>query len=143
MLTRSSVEKREDNYWLAPDSGGEKQFILDLHKQRLINTILLVNIHNADSNDRSTKEFKVLLSNFPSGPWREVLHETLEDSSQMTDPLPLLEFPITPTVGRYVKFSLLSFYGLGGGLNYFAVRSGIGISISTYYLLIDMINISI
>ena len=131
MLTRSSVEKRAENYWLARNLSADDGFILDLHKQRLINTILLVNIHNADSNDRSTKEFKVLLSNFPTGPWREVLHETLEDSSQMTDPLPLLEFPITPKVGRYVKFFLLSFYGLGGGLNYFAVRSGI--RTRTYY----------
>ena len=53
-----------------------------------------------------------------------VLHETLNDTTLTEDPLPLQNFSITPTEGRFVKFELLTFYGKGGGLQYFAGLSG-------------------
>ena len=53
-----------------------------------------------------------------------VLHQTLNDTRLAEDPLPLQNFSITPSEGRFVKFELLTFYGKGGGLQYFAALSG-------------------
>ena len=80
----------------------------------------MVNTHNAYHKDRSTKTFKVSLSHHSNGPWTRVLQETLSDSRRASDPLPLLEFSITPKEARFVKFEMLSYYGHGGGLQYFA-----------------------
>ena len=90
------------NYWVG-DS-----FILDLNLERSIHTILLVNTHNAEHRDRATAEFKVYISNDATAYWEEVLHETLPNTLNMTDPLPLMNFTITPIKGRYVYFKVLS-----------------------------------
>ena len=121
LLTRNDKE-RAANYWLTPN-GQDGEFILKLCKQKTVLSISLVNTHNANYRDRSSKEFKVYLGDQSSGPWTQVLHDTLEDSRQQKDPLPILDFPITPTKARFVKFELLSFYGnFGGGLQYFTIR---------------------
>ena len=52
-----------------------------------------------------------------------VLQTTLDDSRKQTDPLPLLEFSITSSQGRFVKFELVSYYGNGGGLQYFNINN--------------------
>ena len=52
-----------------------------------------------------------------------VLQKTLDDSRQHTDPLPLQEFSIPSTQGRFVKFELVSYYGHGGGLQYFNINN--------------------
>ena len=57
------------------------------------------------------------------GPWKMVLQKTLDDSRKHIDPLPLQEFSITSTKGRFVKFELVSYYGLGGGLQYFNINN--------------------
>ena len=45
----------------------------------------------------------------------------LEDSRQQEDPLPLQTFTFNPISARFVKFEITSFYGTGGGLQYFNV----------------------
>ena len=57
------------------------------------------------------------------GPWQMVLEMTLDDSRQQTDPLPVQEFSIPTTQGRYLKFELVSYYGNGGGLQYFNINN--------------------
>ena len=57
------------------------------------------------------------------GPWKMVLQKTLDDSRQHMDPLPLQEFSIPSTKAKFVKFELLSFYGNGGGLEYFNINN--------------------
>ena len=57
-----------------------------------------------------------------NGPWKIVLQKTLDDSRNQIDPLPLQEFSIAPTQGRFVKFELVSYYGHGGGLQYFDMK---------------------
>ena len=52
-----------------------------------------------------------------------VLQKTLDDSRKQTDPLPEQEFSIPPTQGRFVKFELVSYYGHGGGLQYFNINN--------------------
>ena len=56
-------EETGKNYWLAPDEeGGE--FLLDLGCEETLNTVELVNTHNAAARDRAKKRFQVLLRYF-------------------------------------------------------------------------------
>ena len=57
-----------------------------------------------------------------------MVQETLEDSRQQKDPLPLQEFPFPSQIGRYVKLEVVSYYGLGGGLQYFNIIGPVVIS---------------
>ena len=57
------------------------------------------------------------------GPWRPVLHTSLEDPRQQTDPLPLQAFSFPALAGRFVKLEVLSYYGKGGGLQFFNIIS--------------------
>ena len=118
LLTRSLREDHNlGNFWLGPhQKTGE--FKLDFGEEILVSKISLVNTHNGNHRDRSTKKFRVELAESDL-PRILVLQDTLQDSRQMMDPLPLLEYSITPRKARYVYFSLLSFYGYGGGLQYF------------------------
>ena len=43
------------------------------------------------------------------------------------DPQPVLDFSIVPTDVRYIKFEMLSSYGNGGGLQYFAALPGLAL----------------
>ena len=119
VLTRELIEIRGENYWRAGRrSRGE--FILDLCRDIAVDMIKLVNTHNAGGQHRATKDFRVYLSNDQNGPWTRVLSGRLEDSRHKPDPLPVMKYQISPTVARYVKFELYSWYGQGGGLQYFA-----------------------
>ena len=60
VLTRQTVEKWGESYWLTPHRRGG-QFIMDLGCVKTINTIELVNTHNAHSKDYSTRGFQVYL----------------------------------------------------------------------------------
>ena len=53
------TEEFGKNYWLSPNGGGE--FILDLGCEDSFDTVELVNTHNTQHRDRSTKEFQVFL----------------------------------------------------------------------------------
>ena len=63
-----------------------------------------------------------------NGPWKEVVSETLEDSRQQKDPLPQQEFPFPTQNGRYVKFEVVSYYGHGGGIQYFNIIGPVVVS---------------
>ena len=52
-----------------------------------------------------------------------ILQKSIDDSRQQTDPLPLQEFSISSTQGRFVKFELVSYYGHGGGLHSFNINN--------------------
>ena len=59
----------------------------------------------------------------PNGPWTEVLYNELKDTRRM-NPIPSNKFSIKPTVAKFVKFTLLSYWGHGGGLQYFSCQPG-------------------
>ena len=61
---------------------------------------------------------KVSVSDSANGPWTEVLSDSLPDSSNL-DPVPLSKFNIQRVSARFVRFKLLSYWGVGGGLQYF------------------------
>ena len=117
---------KDTKSWLGPDKSNGN-FVLDFGCFKKINMLELVNTHNENKRDRSTKDFKVYLSDkSPTGPWTEVLNKTLADSRNFKDPLPVQKFSFDGETTRYVKFQMLSFYGFGGGLHYINMRySGI------------------
>lgn len=124
LLTNGRVELHQENYWLAPQQSAA-EFVLDLGCNKIVNMVELVNTHNGNHRDRSSKEFKVSISHYPAGPWSSVVYESLEDSRDQEDPLPVLTFPFstdTEVTARFVKFNLISWYGEGGGLQYFGVK---------------------
>ena len=60
VLTRQSVEEWGKSYWLLPHRRAG-QFIMNLGCPKTINTIELVNTHNAHSRDYSTRAFQVYI----------------------------------------------------------------------------------
>ena len=109
------------NFW-ATRNYRKDYFILDLGWVFKRNLIELVNTHSAGWRDKATREIKVHLATSLNGTWQQVVHESLEDCRQAPDPLPLLTFEFSPTVGRYVKVQVEDWYGVGGGLQYFNIR---------------------
>jgi len=108
----------ESNFWRTKN---QSKFILDLGGTCERHLVHLVNTHSGDQRDFSTERFRVSLSDSPAGPWKEVVTDTLPDSRQLLDPLPLEAFSFPTTAARYVQFELLSWYGNGGGLQYFNI----------------------
>ena len=122
-MTRSLVEKDangRNNYWLTPD-GAAGNLIGDLSCVAAISGVELVNTHEAAKRRYSTKGFTVSFSTSSAGPWNVAASGELEDSRQQEDPLPLQTFTFNPISARFVKFEITSFYGTGGGLQYFNV----------------------
>ena len=122
-LQDSKGEGKAANYWLAEEGlKGEKMyFIMNLGCSKRVSGVSLKNTHNANHRDRSTKKFRILGSGSEKGPWQELLVANLEDSRQQNPPpLQHLKFASSAVV-TFIEFQLLDFYGLGGGLQYFAV----------------------
>merc|ERR1711990_518721 len=121
LLTNSPKEIHSKNYWLGP-AWKHAEFILDLGCHKTVNMVELVNTHNGHARNAGTKEFMVFVSVNKGGPWTLVVHKELQDSRQQSDPLPVLSFSFSDRTARFVKFKLLSWYGVCGGLQYFAVK---------------------
>ena len=121
LLSKDEKEVYEENYWLSAENK-TGNFVLDLGCEMRVSMVELVNTHNADKKDRSTKEFKVFLGKEKTGPWEEVVHTTIPDTREQKDPLPIQRFSFAERFAKFVKFELLKWYGNGGGLQYFHVK---------------------
>ena len=129
LLTYGPEMTYGESYWLAPKEetreGKKKrspEFVLDLGRKKLVNTVELVNTPHNNPENRSMGKFKVFLSDSSDGPWGEVVHGTLEDSREQTDENPVKRFPFEKTEARFVRFQQISCYGGGGGLQYLGVN---------------------
>jgi len=125
------------NYWLAEhgQTGEEQGFIMYLGCRKTVTGVSLKNTHNGRDHAYeykfSTKKFRILGSANNSGPWQELLVANLEDTRRQ-DPEPLQQLMFdNSAVVSFVKFELLEFYGLGGGLQYFALVEGASTEEST------------
>ena len=115
-------KEESGTFWLGPNQE-PAEFVLELCRSETISRLRIVNTQGGELRNRGTKDFKVLLRNRMSEDWTEVLEGTLEDPTEKKN-LDVLDFPITPTEARFVKFQMLSFYKRGGGLQYFLAASG-------------------
>jgi len=119
-----SKKERTGTYWLGGDSQAAT-FIINLGCQLRFKGIQLVNTHNESARDRSTKKFRLSVSQSQAGPWQFASVINLEDSRQQNDPLPLQLIDLQAEVtGQFLKFELLGWYGHGGGLQYFDIQRG-------------------
>ena len=60
---------------------------------------------------------------FQNGPWIEVIDDdSIPDSRQQEKPLPFQTFNFDYVTARFVKFEVVSWYGSGGGLQYFNMK---------------------
>ena len=109
------------NYWLAPNRKINVGFILELPVVTRVRYIFMVNTHNGFMLKRATKEFKVFLSMDANGPWTEVLNDELPNDSGVDRDISPHKFTIKHTNAKFVKFLLVSYWGNGGGLQYFTV----------------------
>ena len=117
----STTEIHGENYWVTSDKHTGEAFVAELETVHDVIGVKLRNTHNAYSKDRSTKKFRVSIGNSASGPWTELLTQGLVDSRNQNPPS-LQQFKGGKAVmGRFVKFDMLEYWGLGGGLKYFDI----------------------
>ena len=115
------------NYWLGREGVPNEYAIIDLEEVVNIQEILLRNTHNAASNDRGTRAFRILASQSVDASSElvspvEILSSSLFNSSGIS---PLFENVFTadnglvPTEARYLKFESLSgtYFNDNVGLN--------------------------
>ena len=114
------------NFWLTGNSkvGEEAYFIMDLWCITDIRTISVRNTHAAHWKDSGMKQFSVFSATSASGPWDSMLTTTFSDPRN-TSP-PKMTFKVTGQ-GRYFKVQVDSYYGYGGGLQFFELNSEEGI----------------
>merc|ERR1719500_766134 len=107
-----------ENYWLGKDfKNGE--FVLECATSVSLDTIELVNTRSGNHRDRGTKEFQVELSESEDGPWKTVVGPFSLRDPRKENYNQLYTYFFTPVKAKFVKFKMLSYYGFGGGLNYF------------------------
>eukprot|EP00092_Neocalanus_flemingeri_P002447 GFUD01002617.1.p1 GENE.GFUD01002617.1~~GFUD01002617.1.p1 ORF type:complete len:211 (+),score=3.75 GFUD01002617.1:109-741(+) len=110
------------NYWLANDDtiAPVGRFFYDIGCSKIIHKFVIKNTHNAYYNDRGTAKFSISVRNAQTEQWKNVVNNTLQDVRHNPNP-PLEVFPVRfrfPV--RFVRFMIESFYGTGGGLQFFA-----------------------
>jgi len=116
-------EFREEssNYWLTPDgaTGDDAQLFMVFQCPRTIKGFLVKNTRNLNK-DRGTKDFTISISDSIDGPWTDILTGTLPDARNVS-PVPVLNFDLENEVEtQYLRFQVDTFYGQGGGLQYFS-----------------------
>ena len=102
----------EGSFWLGP-SNTTGSFIIDLGFQKQRNVLELVNVKYGG---RATKQFKLFSSSSYMGPWTALV------DGEMTQSDSLQTFSFQATTDQYYKFEILTYYGNGGGLQYFDVK---------------------
>eukprot|EP00092_Neocalanus_flemingeri_P086993 GFUD01109694.1.p1 GENE.GFUD01109694.1~~GFUD01109694.1.p1 ORF type:complete len:264 (+),score=6.00 GFUD01109694.1:88-792(+) len=109
------------NYWLA---NGKRvapvgRFFYDIGCSKLIRKFMIKNTHSADHNNAGTANFKIYVRNEQTEPWSLVVSDRLQDVRKNPNPLFPEEILVSATVARFVRFDIESYYGDGGGLQYF------------------------
>jgi len=114
--------KKASNYWLTDDgkTGEDAYIFFAFQCPRTIKGILLKNTHNYINNDRGTQHFTISISDKIDGQWTDILTATLPDARNVS-PVPVLNFDLEKEVEtQYLRFQVDTYYGTGGGLQYFS-----------------------
>ena len=97
-----------------------------MEKATIGNYIIKVALSQNISQDTSsgTKDFTVSVSQSENGPWTEIKWGTFTDprsTGEVFSPQELKTFQIDQVTARYVKFTCVTYYGLGCVLQYIGV----------------------
>ncbi len=120
--------KHDQDYWVAPDGCTSCYIILDLLEPSLVTTAATVILRNDRYNDpwaRGTNEFKIEVGNSTTS-WtfgvQSHLMDLVSQPNMDCDDYPFQKFHVG-LVGRYVKFTALSYYGsIGALLKYIGIE---------------------
>ena len=110
------------NYWITDNylTGNDTTLSMFFACPTTIYGFYIKNTHNAEGNDRGTKDFKIFSSDSEDGLWTEIISGSLPDARNETD-VPTQSFTLNSSVTtQYIRFQIESYYGLGGGLQYLA-----------------------
>jgi len=112
------------NYWLTGNgkTGVDARLFMYLGGTKTISGFVIKNTHNAEINSRATKDFTISTGTSPDplGDWIPVLNDTLKDARNIGE-VPVETFKLdVPISANFIRFEITSFYGTGGGLQYFS-----------------------
>jgi len=113
-----SAGGKATNYWLAKSGayGEQAKLIIDFGEALKFASVHITNTHNGECNDRSTKEFRLWASMTNKDDWENIVDGELEDASNKGCDVPQKQIQLNSTEARYIKFTVESAYGKGGGL---------------------------
>ena len=125
LFSNTCEEEPDDEpptFWITKDDFKGTGFIMDLGHQYCIREITLKNTHNRSYRDRATDNFTIQVSNAENGGFKNLLTSKLEDSRALEcNSIPLHTYHVSKCF-RYLRFIVNSYYGNGGGLNYFNLQ---------------------
>ena len=112
-------------FWLASSGHTGHSFTLKMSTEKLkITRILIKNARfKSRISKRATKDFQVFGSLQKNGPWTQLLKGEFKDPFPAGAPAPTVEvFNLKEAAEvKFLRFDIDSFWGNGGGLDYFAV----------------------
>jgi len=109
------------NYWVTDNgkTGADAQLYMTFACTQTITGFQLKNTHNFSFNNVGTENFSIWI--WKSGKWTTVQTGTLPDARNVS-PVPLITFKLpSPVRTGKVMFQIDSYYGSGGGLQYFSI----------------------
>jgi hypothetical protein len=126
----ASDDDATGSFWLLPDAT-PGAFVIDLGAPRVVTGFRFRNTRNNGWRNRGTRHFTIAVTSlYPevdSPDWEEVLRDALPNAwaseRAAEEPLPVVTRDVLPVRARYVRFSALSWWGLGAGLNHLQVRA--------------------
>jgi len=104
----------QDNYWLTKNNPPAGSYLmLDFSVEKSFDLVRLMNCRNAGYQERSTKDFRLAISN--NGTWFEDIHSGTLTRNDITN---WYEVSLSePVKARYLRFYVDSFYDNGAGLS--------------------------
>ena len=111
------LTQRMENFWLAELGKTSGQgFIMKLGSCK--QTIAGIRIQNTNGPNMGTKNFRISGRLSETDPWGDTL---LQEEIGSKNPAPILTFYFRrPVTLQFLRFELLEFFGIGGGLQYFS-----------------------
>ena len=125
VLTFGEERQGRRNYWLAEQGKTSGQgFVMKLGScEQTVAGIRIQNTKHPNGPMMGTQKFRIYGSLSDQGPWGErLLEEEMEAGRRQSgNPPPILTFYFTrPVTVRFLRFELVEFFGVGGGLQYFS-----------------------
>ena len=112
----------QTNYWITSDwkTGDEASLYMTFQCPVTIRGFLMKNTHNAGYQDRGTQNFTISIPDSLTGAWTDILTSSLPDARNVS-PVPVNTYQLDTLVETsLVRFQVNTFYGRGGGLQFFS-----------------------